>query len=189
MTKSYFISDHHKSWQILQIFFHAMAEELIVVYIREKSDSPPSLNGFYTWMGDVKNKNYKFMAETVFTYCLALHVFRAGVRRNNSIALNAAKAKFSPLFFGLNMPFYMETYIRDSILRTQYPMEILRFIEENESYSVSGNDSKGEGGDFILEAKNRKTKMWIPSGVPDDKKWLSVCRNIDRLEKVSYSFA
>ena len=124
------------------------------------------------------------MSDMVFTYCLALHVFRAGVRRNNSSAINAGKNKFSPLFFGLGMPFYMETYVRDSFLRIQCPLEIRRFIEENESYSVSGNECKGEGGDFVLEAKNRQSKMFIPAGLPDETKWLNVCRNIDRLDKV-----
>lgn len=49
---------------------------------------------------------------------------------------------------------------------------------------MSGNSCKGEGGDFVLESKNRKTKMFIPAGVPNQQKWLNVCRNIDRLEKV-----
>jgi hypothetical protein len=127
------------------------------------------------------------MAEVVFTYCLALHVFRAGVRRNNSCAINAGKTKFSPLSFGLNMPIYMETYIRDSFFRLQCPEKVRVFLEENDSYSVSGNDSKGEGGDFILESKTRKTKMWIQNGVTDNK-WLNVCRCIDNFEKVNKKF-
>lgn len=83
------------------------------------------------------------------------------------------------------MPIYMETFIRDSFLRIQCPDKLRKFLEDNESYSVSGNESKGEGGDFVLEAKNRRTKMWIPSGVPDNNKWLNVCRCIDKLEKVN----
>lgn len=57
------------------------------------------------------------------------------------------KTKFSPLFFGRNMPIYMETYIRDSFL--QCPDKLRKFHEDNESSSVSGNESKGEGGDFF----------------------------------------
>lgn len=64
----------------------------------------------------------------------------------------------------------METYIRDSFIRLQCPEKMKEFFEANESYSVSGNESKGERGDFILESKNRKTKMWIQSGVPDHNK-------------------
>ncbi|XP_062603684.1 uncharacterized protein LOC134265484 [Saccostrea cucullata] len=178
-------NDHHKSWQILTIFMEAMSSELLTTYIKDtRESSPPSYLGFYEWYLGVRNPNYKFMAEVVFTYCLALHVFRAGVRRNNTLAINAGKTKFSPLFFGLNMPIYMETYIRDSFLRIQCPDIVRQFLEDNESYSVSGNESKGEGGDFILEAKNRRTKMWIPSGVPENNRWLNVCRCIDKLEKV-----
>lgn len=164
----------------------AMASELLVTYIKAtKESSPPSLLGFYQWYLGVRNPNYTFLAEVVFTYCLALHIFRAVVRRNNSTAINAAKTKISPLFFGLNMPIYMETFIRDSFLRIQCSDKLRKFLEDNESYSVSDNESKGEGGDFVLEARNRRTKMWIPSGVPDNNKWLNVCGCIDKLEKVN----
>ena len=140
----------------------AMTSELLLVYIRETTESsPPSVLGFYQWYLGVGNPNYKFIAEVVFTYCFALHVFRACVWRNNACAITAGTCKFLPLFFSLNMPIYMETYIRDSFI--QCPEEMKRFLEENESFSVSGNESKGEGGDFILESKNRKTKMWIQS--------------------------
>ncbi|XP_062594161.1 uncharacterized protein LOC134255654 [Saccostrea cucullata] len=179
-------TDHHKSWQIFQIFLHAMAEELLLLYAREelKRNERPTGEGFYKWTKHVKNPNYKFMVDAVFTLCLSLHVFRAGVRRNNTSAIRTALFKFAPLFFGFSMPFYIETFIRDSFFRIQCPPEIRNFIENNESFSISGNCSKGEGGDFILESKNRKTKMWMPGGLPDEKTWLPVCRNIDRLEKV-----
>ncbi|XP_071138418.1 uncharacterized protein [Mytilus edulis] len=175
--------DHHKSWQILQIFMFATAQELLTVFCKEqvKQKSPVSAVGYYKWLLGVQNKNYSLMSEIVFTYCLALHVFRAGVRRNNTAAIQTAKVKFSPLFFGLNMPFYMKTFVRDLFVRVQCPPEVLAFIVENESYSVSGNES--EGGDFILENYNRKTKRIIPAGLPYNK-WLEVCRNVNRLDKV-----
>ncbi|XP_061166701.1 uncharacterized protein LOC133181816 isoform X2 [Saccostrea echinata] len=115
---------------------------------------------------------------------LALHVFRAGVRRNNSDAILASRCMFSPLFFGLNMPFYMEAYIRDSMIRLQCPSEVSEFIANHESYSVSGNDSKGEGGDFVLENLNRKAKSFMPPGMPSEERWLTICRNIDRLDEI-----
>uniref|UniRef100_K1PYX0 Uncharacterized protein n=1 Tax=Magallana gigas TaxID=29159 RepID=K1PYX0_MAGGI len=67
------------------------------------------------------------------------------------------------------MPIYIETYIRDSFLRIQCPDKLRKFLEDNEFNSVSGTASKGERGDFIIEAKNRRTNMWIPIGVPDNK--------------------
>lgn len=91
--------DHHKSWQTLYIFMEAMTSDSLVLYVKATRESfPPSLLALYQWYFGVRNPNYKFMAEVVFTYCLALHVFRAGVRRNNSRAINATKNKvFSPL--------------------------------------------------------------------------------------------
>ena len=48
--------------------------------------------------------------------------------------------------------------------RVQAPAVIQRYLRETTSYTVSGDDTRGEGGDFILEAKNRETKAWIPHG-------------------------
>lgn len=50
---------------------------------------------------------------------------------------------------------------------------------------MTGYESKEEGGDFILEAKNRKTKMW--SLLRHYNTWLNVCRCVDNLEKVNNS--
>ena len=56
----------------------AMASELLLVYISKSTEaSLPSVLGFYQWYLGVGNPNYKFIAEVVFTYCFALHVFRA----------------------------------------------------------------------------------------------------------------
>lgn len=163
-----------------------MADELLVPYCRSAmmEDNTPSLSGFYTWIESACNSNYKFMLDAVFTCCFSLHLFRAGVRRNNSSAIQCSKHKFAQLFFSLNMPIYVEIYVRDSFVRLQCPPDVSAFIEDNESYSVSGNPSKGEGGDFVLEAKNRRTKMFLPPGLPDKKRWLNVCRNVDRLDLV-----
>ncbi|KAJ8310200.1 hypothetical protein KUTeg_012065 [Tegillarca granosa] len=180
------MGDHHKSWQILEIFLHSMADELLVVYCRHelKNDVSPTVRGFYKFIEEAKNPNYLFLCNAIFTYCLALHIFRAGVRRNNASVIDAALYKFSPLFYGLNMPFYMETYLRDRVVREQSPAPVKDFLQENATFSVSGNISKGEGGDFVVENRNRKVKKCLPSGLPTENKWLSVYRNIDRLDKV-----
>lgn len=106
----------------------------------------------------VKNPNYKFMAEVVFSYCLALHVFWARVRRNNSTAINVSKTKFSPLFFGLNMPFYMETCMRDSFVHLP---------------RVSGW--------FYIRGQKQENNDVDPKLC---LMWRNVCRCIDKLEKV-----
>ncbi|KAJ8300353.1 hypothetical protein KUTeg_021872 [Tegillarca granosa] len=82
------------------------------------------------------------------------------------------------------MPIYQEVFTKDSFLRLQCPPQVSAYIEEHESYSVLGNDCKGEGDDFILEARNKLTKGLLPNGAPDEKQWINVCRNIDRLGKI-----
>lgn len=171
----------------MQIFLHAVFEELVTPYVQqcERNHIYPSMRGYYEWLQSSQfTPMYEFMREVVFTYCLSIHVFRAGVRRNNVDANNCSKAKFAPLFFGLNMLFYLETYKRDSLTRIQCPPEVPAFIERHKSYSLSGNESKSEGGDFVLEAKYRETKRLVPSRVPTNQIWTNICRNVDRLSKV-----
>jgi hypothetical protein len=160
-----------------------MSAEMMVPYVRKAVEMKrtPSCDDF---IASLSTPNETTMFKIIFHYSLALYVFRAGVRRNNSDAILASRAVFSPLFFGLNMPFYMETYIRDSMIRVQCPSAVQEFIETNESYSVSGNPNKGEGGDFVLENINRKIKSVMPPGLPSDDRWTTVCRNIERLDKV-----
>ncbi|KAK3086347.1 hypothetical protein FSP39_017218 [Pinctada imbricata] len=82
------------------------------------------------------------------------------------------------------MLFYIETFVRDLCVRHQCPPEVLDFIETHESYRVSGDNCKGEGGDFILESKNRAIKKLLPSGLPDDAAWQRATRNVKRVNKV-----
>lgn len=75
------LSEHRQSWHIFTIFMEVMTSELLLIYIRNTTESsPPSALRFDQWYLGVRNPNYKLMAEVVFTFCLALHVFRAGVR-------------------------------------------------------------------------------------------------------------
>ena len=55
-----------------------------------------------------ENKNYLFMMEAIFTFLLALLMFRAGIRRNNDDVLMAGRNKFSSLFYIMNHPKYRE---------------------------------------------------------------------------------
>lgn len=70
------------------------------------------------------------------------------------------------------------------MIRVQCPSAVHDFIKQNESYSVSGNESKGGGGDFVLENLNRKSKSFMPPGLPSNEKWLTISRNIDKLDEV-----
>ena len=111
-------------------------------------------------------------------------LFRTGVRRNNSDVIMAGRLKFSPLFYILRMTFYQEIDFRDIKTRVLMPDVVKQWWNINESFSVSGVDTKGEGGDFILEARNRETKQWMPAGIPDEKRWKRCIRNLDTLKEV-----
>lgn len=39
---------------------------------------------------------YMFLIEAIFTYTLAVYMFRAGVRRNNTDVIMASRVKYSP---------------------------------------------------------------------------------------------
>lgn len=64
---------------------------------------------------------------------------------------------------------YSELNLRYLFVRIAIPQDVKSFVETYESFSMSGNPSKG-GIDFILEARNRRSKMWLPSGkILEDK--------------------
>lgn len=65
-----------------------------------------------------------------------------GVRGNNSIANFELQAKFSQLFLGVNIPFYMRACIRYSIVKIQCPGKVRVFIKKHKSYRASVKDSK-----------------------------------------------
>ena len=180
-------TDHHKSWQIFHIFLYATADELVLPYVRKclAENQTPSLTKLYDWLKTVKYSNYIFMQEAIFTYVYSLFLFRAAVRRNNSEVLLAARTKFSSMFYGFNMTSYQEIDYRDLKMRLLAPPEIQNYIGDNESFSTSCHASKGEGGDFVLENRNKRIKSLIPKGVPTEDVWLQACRSFDTLDKVS----
>lgn len=92
-----------------------MSAEILVPYVQRllASHQEPTVDGF---LDSLLTPNEKFMYDIIFNFSLALHVFRAGVRWNNSDAILASRSVFSPLFFGLNMPFYMEALKRNSLI-------------------------------------------------------------------------
>ncbi len=53
-----------------------------------------------------------------------------------------------------------------------------------ESFTISGDRSRGQDADFILEEVNKETKSWLARGVPSDDMWQTVCRNLDGLKSI-----
>ena len=58
------------------------------------------------------------------------------------------------------------------------------FLSEFQAISVSGDPTRHEDMDFVLENVNKKSKSWIPRGVPTNKHWLRVFRNFKKLDQV-----
>ena len=180
-------SDHHKAWQIIQILLFGTMDELLLPYVKSciAANREPSMEGLNEFMVSVKNPKFHFLYKSVLTYLFALSVFRCGVRRNNQDFMLAGRSVVTDLFYGFNCTMYQEIEFKDIMARSLAPQEIKQFMSANESFSVSGHPSKGEGGDFLLESFNRRTKRWLPPGLPTEEHWLKVCRNVDRLEEVS----
>lgn len=79
-------TDHHKAMQVLEIALFALADELIYEYcnICKQNNFQPSVEGYNFFLKNaVKNENFLFASEVVFTYMLSVYMFRAAVRRNN----------------------------------------------------------------------------------------------------------
>jgi hypothetical protein len=176
--------DHHKLWQAFCIFFFGTC----VPYVRQciNQDKRTSLQEIYQFFTNASNPNFIFMKDIVFTYWLSLLLFRTGTRRksNNSVVMLASRTKFANLFYGLNMTHYQEIEFKDLRMSSNSRQRTISCKQRSVLNSVSGHTSNGEGGDFVLEAYNRKTKCWMPSGVPDDSRWLKLIRNVDTLDKV-----
>lgn len=136
---------HHKSWQILSIFMEAMASELLVSYVKSHYLSFTSGAWVFVTLTNLWLRQVLLIASPSMYSELG-----SGETIN---VLSMPPKQFSPLFFGLNMPIYIETHIRDSFLRIQCPDKLRKFLEDNESYSGSGNNSKGKG--VILFQKQR----------------------------------
>ena len=140
-------NDHHKSWQILTILFYNTVDDLIVPYVISylAQKLKPSVSGYHTWLETCSNPNYICMCHVILQYVFALFLFRDAMRRNNSEVLLAARTTFSSLFYCLNETSYQELDYRGLKMRVLAPENIQQFLRKNESFSVSGHPSKGEG--------------------------------------------
>jgi hypothetical protein len=55
----------------------------------------PSVDGYFQWVSTITDPVYMFTSELVYTYVLAIYLFRSGVRRNNSDAIIAGRVKYA----------------------------------------------------------------------------------------------
>ena len=115
----------------------------------------PSTAHYFEWQSQFKDKTYSFVMEMIFTYALAIFIYRIGVRRNNSEFIQCGRIKFSPLFCLMHSPKYTDIQLKQSMIRSKCPPQILDFLGNNESFLNSSHPSRHEGADYCLENVNK----------------------------------
>ena len=67
------------------------------------------------------------------------------------------------------------------------PPPLVDFTQDHETFTAV--NTKGEGRDFILEAKKRKIKKMMLPGLPNKTKWREVIFNTDSLDRFIANFS
>ena len=184
-------SDHHKTWQILEIVYIAFTKELLVPYVEEcvaqNMNDAVSAQGYWEWSQDTTDPKYHYIQQMVFTYLHAAMMFRDGCRKGDGQQITMAKRKLAPLVFGGNQTGYELIMCHDLIQDCIMPANIKDILNNSLTASRTGNVGHYQGGDAMLEEVNKESKSWIPcSGVPSDHHWSKVFRNLEKLNRVSW---
>ena len=96
----------------------------------------------------------------------------------------AARVQFAPLFFSFQHPKNQQLYLRDIWQRVQMTEILQNYLSAWESFSVSGKENAGQGGDFLHEEPNKRIKSFLPSVMPTEDVWRKICRNLQDLEEL-----
>ena len=184
----------HKAWALLCIFFFSTLKELLVPYVKHcrAEGLSPNVDHYVRLVDDLqyrdeKNETYEYYFETTLRFSLAIINMMMGTRRNNARLVWSSKHKFKELIHARNHPKYQVIDMIDFLYHEQAPPAVRKFLERNTSVSTSGHPSLGEDIDFILEEENRRCKKMLPPGVPLDKQWETVCRNVNDLYAIRES--
>ena len=119
-----------------------------------------------------------------FTYLLALNLYTEATHKNHSLRMMAAQIQFAPLFYSLDHPTHQVLHIRDLFERAQIPDRIRSYVESHESFSSSGLQNRGQGGDFVQEESNKLIKLLLPPSIYTFPEiWTHVCRKNETLKE------
>ena len=119
-----------------------------------------------------------------FLYLLSFSLLTEAVRKNHHQRIITARVQFAPLFYSFHHPKYQRLHFRDILQRVQMPKELRNYINANESFSVSGKDNAGQGGDFVHEELDKRIKSLLPPIMPTNDIWTRVCRKLTDLEEI-----
>ena len=178
--------DHHRNRQILSVCLDAISKELLVPFVRDsiKNDRDPTAEFYQEWLSHVEDRSYLFYYHITYSYLLSFHLLTEGVRKNNSNHIMAARIQFAPLFCSFQHPKYQQLYLRDIWQRVQMPEILQNYLIARESFSVSGKENAGQGGDFLHEELNKRIKSLLPPIMPTEDVWRKICRNLEDLEEL-----
>ena len=178
LKAKYFIincGDHHLLWQIVNILFDAFAKELIHIFLQccEYKNLQPLIENFVSWCNQrVINPNFNFYYDLIFKIFLGLICYRVGIMHNNSQDAMARGQAVTPLMLIGNHLIYQTILLNDMKERPETPKEVFEFITGNKSFSRSGNEYRGEDGDYITENENKHIKWHLGPGVPTLQYWI-----------------
>ncbi len=179
-------ADDHKAWEMLEIYFKSLMIFALTPYQQECQ-----AQGILSTLGGAEDfwkhkiSPSLFLAVTICNrYVLSLLMYRKCIRMGQSQDALLARDIVSEMFYSNNMTMYMELHRRDVITRIKAPPEVRTILARNHSFRISPNAGKREGGDFILEGKNRRTKMFLPPGTPTHAQWQRTSRILKPVEEV-----
>ena len=181
--------DHHVAWQLLLTFHTSALQEMVVPYVRSirSTEETATVSGFFRFYKQsmASNTNAAYLQLQVFRFSQAIINFRMGMRRNNSQLVKSAQFYLKELFYGRCHPHYQNIELFDCIQYKFMPVEVKAVWDKNVSFSTSGDSSKGQDLDFLLEEKNKAIKQYLPSGsIPSDETWRSICCNLKFFENI-----
>ena len=143
----------------------------------------PTIENFVNWRNQkVVNPNFNFYCDLIFKVFLGLKCYHAGIRRNNSQHAMAGRQAIAPLMFIGNHLIYQTILLNDMKERLEAPKEVYDFITGNKSFSRSGDEYRGEGGEYITENENKHIKGHLGPGVPTLQHWIRASRHHEKLQ-------
>ena len=63
-------SDYHKLWQILEVVYIALADELLLPYVRKSLElgEKPTSSGDWNYSESIVNPNYQYVQQALFSF-------------------------------------------------------------------------------------------------------------------------
>lgn len=113
--------------------------------------------------------------------------FRSGTRRNNSEFMLCGRQIAVPLFFIKRHTIYQSLVCNDMAYRLTSPESVKEYMEKHETFSMTGDFFRAEGGDYVTENVNRSIKNQLPPRVPTVQNWVTASSCFSRLEKIRTS--